>query len=131
VIVVDASAVLAIILGEPEATAFSDALTAADVVLLSPVNLWEILVRARAALGEEGSSAAEDLLAAFNVDIVGIDGVQARAAASAFARFGRSTAADLNLGDCFAYALAKGEDCALLFKGDDFAKTDVASAAAG
>ena len=66
--------------------------------------------------------------AAFGVEIATIDAVMARAAADAFARFGRRTPAALNLGDCFAYALAQAHAAPLLFKGDDFARTDVIAA---
>lgn len=127
-IVADASAILAIILDEPEADVFGATLSTADGVLMTPVNLWEVLVRARAALGEPGRVIAEDLLATLRVEIAAMTAAHARAAATAFERFGRRTPAGLNLGDCFAYALAKSEGCALLFKGDDFPRTDVARA---
>jgi ribonuclease VapC len=128
VIVVDASAVLAILLREPESQAFSVRLLQARGALISPVNYWEVMVRARAEAGDTGVAEAEALLAVFNVQIAQIDPIQAQTAIEASVRFGKSTPAKLNLGDCFAYALAKREGDGLLFKGNDFPQTDIAAA---
>ena len=123
-IVVDASAILAILFDEPEGPGFRDHLVAAGAVI-SPVNHWEVLVTAHVRLGAEGVAAAERLMAVLMVDVAPISGEHSRLAAEASRRFGKSSAARLNLGDCFAYALAKVEGEGLLFKGDDFPKTDV------
>ncbi|MGD9815504.1 MAG: type II toxin-antitoxin system VapC family toxin [Hyphomonadaceae bacterium] len=127
-IVADASAVLAILLYEPERQHFIDRLTDAGRVIISPVNYWEVLARALSTDGQAGLERAEDVLKSFGIEIVPVDADAARIAADAFARFGKRTPAALNLGDCFAYALAKQRGAPLLYKGGDFAKTDVAAA---
>ncbi|MFZ3006956.1 MAG: type II toxin-antitoxin system VapC family toxin [Phenylobacterium sp.] len=127
-IVVDASAVLAILLEEPEAAAFETLLLENGGGLMSPVNHWEVLVRARNARGDIGYAAAEALLSGLGIEIAEISATHSRSAANAHVRFGKATPAKLNLGDCFAYALAAEQGGGLLFKGDDFPKTDIASA---
>lgn len=129
-IVVDASALLAIFLDEPERPSFIAAIAAAERAVIAPVNAWEALARAQALDGEAGVQQMLDLMAALGVETVpaGLDEV--RAAVAAFARFGRPKPAGLNLGDCFAYALAAQAGAPLLFKGADFARTDVRSALA-
>ena len=126
--VVDASAVLAAILGEVDAAKFDVALSEPKRKLMSAINYWEVLVRAYGLHGQPGVEAAEELLGQSQVEVVAADKGMARAAAEAFQRFGRRTPAGLNLGDCFAYALAQKEGDGLLFKGADFTKTDVRSA---
>lgn len=126
-IVVDASALLAIHLAEPERDAFTDKIVRASSVM-SPVNAWEAFVRAEAIDGLTGRDKVERLLGTLGIQVVAIDAETARIAADAFARFGKRTPAKLNLGDCFAYALAKQRGAPLLFKGGDFAQTDVAAA---
>ena len=103
-------------------------LAEAGGAVISPVNWWEVVVRARALRGESGVNEATQVLSSFNIRIVPIDEAQTRAAFDAHVRFGRGTPAALNLGDCFAYALAKTAGGALLFKGEDFARTDMRSA---
>ena len=129
-ITVDASAILAILLEEPEAAAFKVALLESGGGVISPVNHWELLVRARAVKGDIGHSAAEAILTTLGVEVGEITATHSRLAATAHERFGRATPAKLNLGDCFAYALAMTEGDGLLFKGDDFPKTDIKSALA-
>lgn len=129
--IVDASAIIAILLGEPEQEAFKAALKAAPSKAMSAINFWEVLVRAHGLSGPAGREQAEALVRAFGIEIVGVDVEQTRAAADAFARYGRRTPAALNLGDCFAYTLAKTHgDGILLYKGDDFRRTDIKSALA-
>ncbi len=127
-IVLDASAILAVLLIEPEREMMLAALEAAGGGVISPVNWWEVTVRARALRGDRGLQQVTDLLQTMRVHISPTDEAQTRAAFNAHVRFGRGTAAALNLGDCFAYALAKQEGDGLLFKGEDFPKTDVRSA---
>lgn len=126
-IVVDASAVLAIYFEEPESESFRKALAGRGGVM-SAVNLWEVLARSHAVHGIGGVQRAERLLEALDVQLADASVADARRACEAFARFGRSSGGPLNLGDCFAYALAEIEGDGLLFKGDDFPKTDVKSA---
>ena len=127
-IVVDASAFLAVLLREPEREMMLSALEVAHGGAMSPVNWWEVLVRARALKGDAGVQDAARLREKFNIRIAPIDEAQAQAAFDAHVQFGRGTPAALNLGDCFAYALAAAEGDGLLFKGEDFPKTDVRSA---
>lgn len=126
-IVVDASALLAIHLAEPERDVFTVKI-ASDTTVMSSVNYWESLVRAYALDGQKGRDQLERLLADLQTEIVAPDADTTRLAADAFSRFGKRTSAGLNLGDCFAYALAKQRNAPLLYKGDDFAKTDIAAA---
>lgn len=127
-ITVDASALLAIILDEPDGQAFSDHLTAAGGGVISAVNFWEVLVRAEARHRQDGRQKAEMILAELGITVAPATPTHARDAADAFARYGRRTPADLNMGDCFAYALAAEEGDGLLFKGNDFPKTDIKAA---
>ena len=76
--------------------------------------------------GDDGARDLDLLLAKLKVDIVDVTAGQAEIARKAFRRYGRGQhTANLNYGDCFAYALAKDKSAALLFKGDDFGRTDV------
>lgn len=126
--VVDASAILAILLHEPDSGLYKQALLQQGGALMSPVNHWEVLVRIRATLGDPGLELAQALLRELCVEVRPATADHSRVAADAHVRFGRTTPAKLNLGDCFAYALAVEQGEGLLFKGDDFPKTDVASA---
>jgi ribonuclease VapC len=126
-IVVDTSALVAIVLGEEAAERILDALRDHEAVV-SAVSWVEaqIVVEAR-----QGPDAARDLqlLVEATIDhIVPVDEVHAGAAVSAWRRFGKGRhPAALNFGDCFAYALARLDGVPLLFKGGDFAQTDVES----
>ena len=126
----DTSAVAAVILGEPDAEAFAAAMVRhAGELVLGAVTRVElgIVVEAR-----QGSPAADDLRALLNrlaVSVEPFDGDQAMAALAAWRRFGKGRhPAGLNIGDCFSYALARTLGAPLLFKGNDFAQTDIASA---
>lgn len=97
-----------------------------DTSSLAAVELG-IVVEARQ--GAEATADLERLIAVLGVDIVPLDAQQAVVAVAAWRRFGKGRhPAGLNLGDCFAYALAKVTGSALLFKGEDFRQTDIASA---
>jgi ribonuclease VapC len=123
-IVVDSSAACAILFGEAETPVFEE-IIARDSALL-PVSA---LVESAIAWRRRGGQAAifDRFLAAFAFEILPSDERQARIAAEADRRFGRGTGhpARLNFGDCLAYAAAVAHDAPLLFKGDDFARTDV------
>lgn len=95
-------------------------------MLISAVSLAEaLIVSAR----RERRLLMEDLLDRLNMSIVPVDDAAARAAPNAYDRWGKGVhRADLNICDCFAYALAKARDCPLLFVGNDFAQTDIAPA---
>lgn len=127
-IVVDASAVLAILVDEPEGASFRTALTSGAVI--SAVNYWEVLARAHSDAGKAGAARAEALIQELGLDIAEVSARDSRSAYEAFIQFGKGQGGPLNLGDCFAYALAQREGDGLLYKGDDFPRTDVASALA-
>jgi ribonuclease VapC len=124
-ITVDASAVLAIVLGEEDADRMEAAIVAAGAALISAVNYWEVLVKAQAEYGQAGIDTVDALMERMSLGVEPIDAVLTRQAVAAFARFRGRPGGRLNLGDCFAYALAAREGDGLLFKGDDFPKTDV------
>ena len=127
--VVDTSALLAILLGEPERFDYIGLLAGADDPLISTATLVEASIVMQARTGDEGVQDLDDLLSAAGVRPVAVDADQAVLARQAFARFGKGRApAGLNFGDCFAYALARAMGRRLLFKGADFAQTDVRAA---
>jgi ribonuclease VapC len=130
-VVLDTSALLAVLLGEPERDRFIAALADAEDPLISAATLVESSIVMRAKTGDGGVADLDDVLAAAAVRSVAVDSVQAYLARDAFARFGKGrAAAGLNFGDCFSYALARAMDRPLLFKGDDFSQTDVTPALA-
>jgi ribonuclease VapC len=122
-IVVDTSALIAIVLDEAKAEACSEILEAEPEVLISAGTLAEsLIVASRRREGEE----LERLIADLGIEIVTVTPASARRVAQAYDRWGKGVhPAGLNFGDCFAYALAKEHACPLLFIGDDFSKTDV------
>jgi ribonuclease VapC len=126
-IAVDASALVAIAQQEPGCQALELALSSADVALATSINIMEaglILVLREARFTTDGF---RTWLEAQNV--IEIQSVDSRAALDAYLRWGKGVhRAGLNMGDCFAYALAKQLDAPLLYKGDDFPLTDVRSA---
>ena len=127
--VVDTSALLAILLGEPERYDYIALLAGADDPLISTATLVEASIVMQARTGDEGVQDLDDLLAVAGVRPVAVDADQAVLARQAFARFGKGRApAGLNFGDCFAYALARAMGRPLLFKGADFAQTDIKAA---
>uniref|UniRef100_B0SW79 Ribonuclease VapC n=1 Tax=Caulobacter sp. (strain K31) TaxID=366602 RepID=B0SW79_CAUSK len=124
--VVDASALVSILLREPGWGRFMDAILGAGGGLISPVNAWETHIRTVAFKGEAGRAEAESLMDDLNLVITPIDAEQTRIAIEARLRYGRNV---LNMGDCFAYALAKTHGGGvLLYQGEDFTRTDILSA---
>ena len=95
-----------------------------------PVNHWQVQVRFKSVRGPATRKYADKILDDLGVVVRDITAEQRRIAVQAHQEFGRRTPAKLNLGDCFAYALAVSEGDGLLFKGEDFPKTDVRSALA-
>jgi ribonuclease VapC len=131
---VDASAIIAILTREPEADALADVLEKAPLPITSAVAIFEAVLgicRKRHASVEEGGQDVREFLGVAGIQTVPIAEPEAEAALAAFSRYGRGRghAAQLNLGDCFAYAVAKTHRTTLLFKGDDFDKTDMRAAA--
>ena len=129
--ILDTSALVAILLGEPERDQFIAALAEAEDPLISAGTLLEASIVLQSKLGEAGLADLDELLASAGVRCVAVDLAQAHAARDAYARFGKGrAAAGLNYGDCFAYALAKVAQAPLLFKGNDFRRTDAIAAIA-
>ncbi len=124
--VVDTSALLAILQNEPERRSLNEALEAADARRISAATFVEVSIVMEARHGAAGQRDLDLFLERAAIEIVEVDVGQAREARRAFARFGKGRhPAGLNFGDCFAYALAVRLGEPLLFKGDDFSKTDV------
>ncbi|GAB3929030.1 ribonuclease VapC [Microlunatus endophyticus] len=126
-ITLDTSALVAVILGESDAERFTTAMLGnAGDCLISAATLVEaaIVVEAR-----QGNGAAQDLrllIEQIGAEVVPVDGETALVAVAAWQRFGKGRhPAALNFGDCFSYALAKISGAPLLFKGSDFAQTDI------
>ena len=124
-IAVDTSALMAIVLDEPEAVACIAALEAEDEILISAGTVAEaLIVSARRNVDAE----VEAIIDRLGFDIVPVTPAAARRIAGAYRQWGRGLhPAALNFGDCFAYEVAKEHACRLLHVGDDFAKTDIAS----
>jgi ribonuclease VapC len=125
--ILDSSAVLAILLGEEEAVTYAKAIESADECLMSAVNWLETAIRVDLSGRPIASNAFDDFMREANVIVKEVDLEQVRLARLAYRAYGKGTGhpAKLNLGDCFAYALAKLTGEPLLFKGGDFAQTDI------
>ena len=124
--VIDTSAIIAILFDEPEREAFVDAILADPVRLVAAPTLVEATLVAEAKAGENAGRELDLLLDRLDVTIVACTEDHALIARSAWRKYGRGNhAAALNYGDCFAYAAAKDSGEPLLCKGDDFSKTDV------
>lgn len=125
-IAVDTSALMAIVLDEPEAEACIAALEAEDTIVISAGTVAEALIVAARRNVETEMTAIIDGL---GLEVIPVSPAAARRIAQAYARWGKGVhAAALNFGDCFAYEVAKEHDCRLLYVGDDFSKTDIARA---
>ncbi|MCM0022260.1 MAG: type II toxin-antitoxin system VapC family toxin [Tagaea sp.] len=123
---VDSSALLAIVLAEPDASRFAARLSAGGLLLVSAVTLFEATMVAQGRRGRAGLALLDSLLRDSRFAIVPFDAGQAALARDAFLRYGKGRhVAALNFGDCMAYALAKSLDLPLLHKGSDFAATDL------
>jgi ribonuclease VapC len=129
-VVVDTSALVAVILGQPDAARYLDAMVrGAGDLQVSAANLVEAAIVVQARQGSEAATDLQSLISQLPIVIQDLDHGQAQIAINAWRRFGKGRhPAGLNLGDCFAYALAQSMGGRLLFKGADFAQTDIASA---
>jgi ribonuclease VapC len=124
--IIDTSALVSVLDQEPEAEQIVRTLVSAPERMLSAANLVEAGIVMQARRGDDGARDLDLLLAKLRVDIAEVTASQADIARKAFRRYGRGRhAANLNFGDCFAYALAKDKSARLLFKGNDFGQTDV------
>lgn len=128
--IVDSSALLAILFAEPDAAELAGALEGAPARRISAANWLETAIRIDRFGNAVASAAFDDLVREAGLTIEPVNEEQARIARSAYRAFGKGSghAAGLNFGDCFAYALAKLRGEPLLFKGAAFARTDVAPA---
>jgi ribonuclease VapC len=127
--IVGASALLAILLREPEKEAFERAIDLAERRLISAVNVHEAATVLRFRSGSTALKQLWPLLISYRFEVIAFDRAQAREASAAFDRYGKSinSKARLNLCDCAAYTLAKRMKAPLLFKGNDFTHTDLQS----
>jgi ribonuclease VapC len=124
--ILDTSALVAILFGEPEAESFARLILAAEVCRLSVVNHLELAIVLERQARPEAAWQAEAFLRAASIVVEPVTLQQGALARQAYYDFGRGRhRARLNFGDCFAYALAKAMDEPLLFKGRDFVHTDV------
>ena len=124
--ILDTSALVAILYREPEAKSFVGRILAADVSRLSVANYVELAMVVERQLGPDGMRQAEAFLRRAGVVVEPVTLEHGELARQAFLDFGKGRhRAGLNFGDCFAYALARATGEALLFKGDDFALTDI------
>jgi ribonuclease VapC len=130
--IIDASALAAILLGEPDAQIFADAIEADPVCRLSAATFLEIAIVVDRRHQPAASHRLDDVIRDAAIVIEPVTEAQARIAREAYRDYGKGSGnpAGLNFGDCFAYALARDKREPLLFKGDDFARTDVRSALA-
>ncbi len=124
--VLDTSALVAILADEPEAPAMELAIEQADSRLMSAATLVETAIVIESRYGEAGGRELDLFLYKATIEVVAVTRDAAELARDAYRRFGRGRhPAALNFGDCFSYALAKATGEPLLFKGNDFPKTDV------
>jgi ribonuclease VapC len=128
--IIDTSAIVAILREEAGARRFAEAIEAAPVRRISAATYVEIGAVIDGARDPVASRLVDELLAAAQIVIEPVTPAQARIAREAYRDFGKGSghAAGLNFGDCFAYALARATGEPLLYKGDDFSHTDVAAA---
>jgi ribonuclease VapC len=127
--VLDTSAIVAVLFDEPDADMYEAAIADAPSLCISAATALECSLVMEGRYGTAGADKLDLLLAEQEVEIVAFDDEQFALARAAYRRFGRGRhPAALNFGDCFAYALAKARALPLLFKGGDFAQTDIEQA---
>jgi ribonuclease VapC len=124
--VIDTSAIVAILFDEPDHRRYDEAIEAANARLVSAVTRVELSFVVEGRKGEAGRERLERFFRLTGTEVVAVTPQHAEIAIAAFRRFGRGRhRAGLNIGDCFSYALAVASDHPLLFKGDDFSHTDI------
>lgn len=127
--ILDTSAVIAMLWGEPEAAGMEAAVAASPSLSIAAPTLLEAATVAEGRIGREMGERLDELLARIGAEVVPFTAEHVASAREGWRRFGKGRhPAGLNFGDCFAYALAKSRNEPLLFKGDDFARTDVKAA---
>ena len=126
--IIDSSAILAILFQEPEAESFARAISDDPVKLISAISFLEAAIVIEARKGPAGGRELDLLLHRGRIEIVSFNSEHADIAREAWLRFGKSRhAAALNMGDCCSYALSRISGEPLLFKGSDFLKTDISA----
>lgn len=129
---IDASALCAILFDEPEREDFELSILSTAAPMTSAIAAWETaraVVREQGVTPEQARRDVDAYLAAAGIAFMPVGEEHYRVALDAFDRFGKGRhPAALNMGDCFAYACARTHDLPMLFKGDDFQQTDIASA---
>ena len=127
--IIDTSAIIAVLRGEPDASTFARAIADATIRRVSTVNFVESAVVIDASKDPIASRRFDEFVKEANISVEPVTADQAQIARAAYRDFGRGSGhpAKLNFGDCFAYALAKSFGEPLLFKGSDFAHTDIVS----
>jgi ribonuclease VapC len=126
--VIDTSALLAILQNEPERRAFNEAIEAAETRLLSAASFVESSMIVESRYGADGIRDLDLFIAKAQLELVAVDVEQAHLARQAFRNFGKGRhPAGLNFGDCFSYALASSLAEALLYKGANFGRCDIES----
>jgi ribonuclease VapC len=124
--VIDTSALVAVLLQESEADRVAQAIDAGSPRLLSAASLLEASIVIESRKGEAGGRELDLLVYRAGIEIVAVDQNQAETARAAWRRFSKGRhPAGLNYGDCFAYALARSRRLPLLFRGNDFSQTDI------
>jgi ribonuclease VapC len=127
--VVDTSALIAILFGEPEALFFTKSIADASRKLISAFNSLETGIVVEARKGEAGGRELDLLIHRAQIEVVAMNADQSELAMAAWRKYGKGNhPAGLNIGDCCAYALAKYSGEPLLFKGNDFSQTDIQAA---
>ena len=128
-IFIDASALISMIAGEEDADTLADRLAKDRTRLVSPVAMWEAtagLCRSFGLTMDTARQRVKSFASAHGIDVISIGEREYDLAIQAYADFGKGRhPASLNMGDCFAYAAAKSYRAVLLYKGDDFSKTDI------
>ena len=127
--IVDSSAVLAVLYREPDAERYETAIAAAPHCRMSVANVLEVSIVAEARGGSAAGHEIDAFLESAETELVPVTGEHLESARHAWRRFGKGNhPAALNFGDCFAYALASVTGEPLLFKGEDFSQTDIKAA---
>jgi ribonuclease VapC len=127
--VIDTSALLAILLGEPEQRQLNERIVADPIRLMSAATYLEAAIIIDDRLGYEGARDFKLFITEAMIEVIPVTIEQAEVAREAYRRYGRANhPAGLNFGDYFAYALAKSAQQPLLFEGSDFARTDIGAA---
>ena len=130
--VIDTSAIIAILSNEPDASQLAGTIAAADLRFMSAASLLESAIVIESRYGPSGGHKLDELIATAEIQIEPVTVDQVSIARTAFRTYGKGRhPAGLNFGDCFAYALAKSKDAPLLFKGDDFSRTDIRAVSQG